>query len=91
MEKTELKIGVVGYGIYALLSQLGASPDTYKEAVSSFPDFLHKLGDDPITSAMFGIIVVVYTWCRTKRKNIKTMAEVKYPKSPGRIRNDQKE
>jgi hypothetical protein len=77
MKRTELK-AVVAYGLYTLLPKFGASSDSVDETVSSFSDLLKGLsGDDPISSVVLGAVIIIYTWCRTKRKNIKTMMETK--------------
>ena len=77
IKRTEFQ-AVIAYGLYALLNKFGASPEVSEEAVSSFSHFSEKLGDDPISTIVLGIVVGVYVWCRTKRKNLKDTLEAKY-------------
>jgi hypothetical protein len=77
MKRTELK-AVVAYGIYTLLGNFGASPETVNEASSFIDKLITQFSQgESISSIVLGAVVAIYVWSRTKRKNIKTIMETK--------------
>lgn len=75
-KRTELQALVV-FGIYTFLGGSG-SPTDAQSLFSSFREMVSQLsGGDPLRTILFGGIVIVYIWCRTKRKNVMATIDAK--------------
>jgi hypothetical protein len=66
---------MVIYGLKTLGITTGLSPETASSTVSSFSDIIGKMGDDPKSNIMLGVVIVVYTLIRGYLKRAKINAE----------------
>lgn len=64
-------------GIKTIGSHVGLSPEQVDQTVSSFPDLIGKLGDDPTSSIVLGAVVIVYTIIRGYLKKTKIIADAR--------------
>ena len=78
MKNKETKM-TVAFGIYAVLSQLGASPVDAKAGASFAEQLIAQFsnGSSSILLIVLGAVASLYTYSRTKRKNVKDTLEAK--------------
>jgi hypothetical protein len=69
---------MVSYGLYTFGSKVGLSPEKTEDLVSSFSQIIQEyLGDNPIVSIIFGVIILYYTKSRTRIKTAEIYANAK--------------
>jgi len=77
MKNKETKM-TVAFGVYAVLSQFGASPADAEAGASFVEQLMTQVSSgNPIVLIVLGAVASLYTYSRTKRKNVKDTLEAK--------------